>query len=150
MHHGEHVVERQQQGRAHGHGDRPMGGRQLRLQAVRSVAANVGAIVVPPLPHSLLGDPVALRHHPQAGSVHAWIAARIFASSSPACEERSASSPTVPNLAQHRSCHEQRQAASVYAIILHAFSSPSLPSLSNLRRLAALGGQKVCPPCSPK
>jgi hypothetical protein len=38
-------------------------------------------------------------------------------SSLPACEERSASSPPVPKLAQDRFCHEKRGPARVYVII---------------------------------
>ncbi|MCF4118912.1 hypothetical protein JMK10_19525, partial [Rhodovulum sulfidophilum] len=39
------------------------------------------------------------------------------ASSSPACEERSASSPSIPDLAQKRSCHEQGRPTRGYVII---------------------------------
>ncbi|CUH40492.1 hypothetical protein JSE7799_03226 [Jannaschia seosinensis] len=64
-HHGEQVVERQQQGRAQGHGDSLLRRRQRRLKTVWRVASVLGAVPVPPLPDRLLGDAVALRHHPR-------------------------------------------------------------------------------------
>src|SRR6056297_3299623 len=49
------------------------------------------------------------------------------ASSSPACAEKSAYLPPIPNLAQDRSCHEKRRAARVYVIVREGTSTQTRP-----------------------
>ena len=62
---------------------------------------------IAPLPDGLFGDTVALRNS-QAGSLLAWIAARIFGVVVAClCKEIRACSYPVLNLAQDRPCHEQ-------------------------------------------
>jgi hypothetical protein len=96
---------------------------------VRRVASVLGAVPAPPLPDPVLGDAVALRHHPcrlvafldrrphlrSPLCLNPW---RINGSpSSPACKERSACSPPVPKLAHDRSCIEERRPTRVYVVI---------------------------------
>ena len=64
-HHGQQVVERQKKRPAQRNRDGLLRRRQRRLQPVRHVAAVVDVVAAAPLPDRLLGDAVALGHHPR-------------------------------------------------------------------------------------
>ena len=63
--HGKQIIQRHQQGLAHGHRDSLLRRGQCCLQPVRRVAAVIHAVAFALFPHRLLRDPVALRRHPR-------------------------------------------------------------------------------------
>lgn len=64
-HHGQQIVEWQEQCLAQHDRDGFLSRSQRRLQPVWRVAPVVDVVPITPLPDSLLGDPVALGHHPR-------------------------------------------------------------------------------------
>lgn len=63
-HHGQQVIERDQQGLAQRHGHGFLRGRKRGLQAVLRMAAILNAVALAPLPDGLFGRPVALCQNP--------------------------------------------------------------------------------------
>lgn len=115
-HHRKQIVERQQQRLAQRYHNRLLSRGQRGLQPMRRVAPIMDAVALAPFPDRLLGDAVALRHHPGR------LGARLDHQPDLRCRrrppvQRDQHARPLSRTAQERSCEEQHRAARVYVIV---------------------------------